>query len=402
MRQQKAILNQFAVAVGLALALPACAFAAAQRTAQVNATQSALADLAVSATLLDAWRDYAFASLRPDFSWASGSDEPLRAPSLFERGRARMLPPASHFNGSVIESTPFHVAVTSTRLSDTPGYAPAGGNSLLPSHSAGLQRFVVAPSVSQRLGSVGSVSFSAIFAYQHFADLGLIASAPSPLNDFTSIAPQSTRTSDTSSGAGMRVDYTSPLSESVEWQFGMQSRINMDALDGYRGVYAEPGTVDIPGSANVGIGWALSPRLRFDAGVERVMYSQVTPFTSSALPPRFLALLSSSVSPVFAWQDLDVYSVAATLRDPSSGDWTLRYSTREQPMPTSVLLQQALPNASARNYELGYARGFGQRSTFRLSASYAPTDFILGVPLSYSVSHAGNQMQWEALWITNF
>ena len=132
------------------------------------------------------------------------------------------------------------------------------------------------------------------------------------------------------------------------------------------------------------------------------MYSQVAPFTSSALPSRFLALLSSSVSPAFAWQDLDVYSIGASWRDPVSGDWALRYSTREQPLPTSMLLQQALPSPSAHNYELDYARAFGQRSRLRISASYAPTDFILGVPLSYSVTHGGNQMQWEALWITSF
>jgi hypothetical protein len=402
MHRQKAILNQFAVAIGLALALPACALAAPGSAAQVSATQAALSDLAVSASLLDAWRDYAFASLRPDFSWASDGDEPIRAPSLFERGRARLLPPASHFNGSVIDSNPFHVVVSSTRVSDTAVNLPAGANSLLANHAAGLQRYVVAPSISQRLGSVGSVNVSAIFAYQHFAEVGLTPAVPYPAGDFASIAPPALRTSDTSSGAGLRVDYTNQLTNTVDWQLGVQSRINMDALNNYKGMYAEPGTFDIPASANVGLGFALTPGIRLDAGVERVMYSQVTPFTSSALPPRFLALLSSSISPTFAWQDLDVYSIGASVRDGTNGDWTLRYSTREQPVPTSVLLQNALPNASARNYELGYAHGFGDRSSFRLSASYAPTDFILGVPLSYSVSHAGNQMQWEALWITSF
>jgi len=41
-------------------------------------------------------------------------------------------------------------------------------------------------------------------------------------------------------------------------------------------------------------------------------------------------------------------------------------------------------------------------SRLRLSAAYAPTDFVVGLPLSYTVSNGGNQMQWEALWITTF
>ena len=403
MRRQKAILKLLVASVGLALASAATpAFASASgNTTRQNASYAALSDLAASATLIDAWRDYALASLRPDFSWASDADEPVRAPSLFERGRARLLPPASHFNGSIIESTPLHVAVSSTRTSDTPMYLPASGETLLPNHGPGLQRYVIAPSISQRLGNVGSVAFSAIFAYQHFAEIG-----PAPVNaiagDFAPLAPQSLRTSDTSSGAGLRVDYTSSINDTINWQAGAQSRINMDALNNYRGLYAEPGTFDIPASTNIGLGLALAPGLRLDGGVERVMYSQIAPFTSSALPSRFLALLSSSVSPVFAWQDLTVYSVGASWRDDKAGDWSLRYSTREQPLPTSPLLQSALPTPSSRNYEFAYARTFGAQSSLRLSASYAPTDFVLGVPLSYSVSHGGNQMQWEALWVTNF
>jgi hypothetical protein len=132
------------------------------------------------------------------------------------------------------------------------------------------------------------------------------------------------------------------------------------------------------------------------------MYSQVAPFTSSALPSRFLALLSSGASPVFAWQDLDVYSIGGLWHDPQFGDLSVRYSTREQPLPTSPLLQEALPAISPRNVEIGYARGFGQNSTLRLTAAYVPNEYIPGIPQSYSLAKGGNQFEWGALWITSF
>ena len=47
-------------------------------------------------------------------------------------------------------------------------------------------------------------------------------------------------------------------------------------------------------------------------------------------------------------------------------------------------------------------RPFGDSSRLHVSASYAPTDYVLGVPLSYTVAHGGNQFQWEALWMTSF
>jgi hypothetical protein len=119
MRQQKAILRYLAASIGLALAMPLCASAAAATNGKAGASYAALADIAASATLIDAWRDYAFASLRPDFSWASDADETIRAPSIFERGRARLLPPSSHWwlpierlrarrNSSVRTDTPLY------------------------------------------------------------------------------------------------------------------------------------------------------------------------------------------------------------------------------------------------------------------------------------------------------
>lgn len=402
MRRQRTHARNLFTAIAIGLALSPCAFATpSDAAAQARVASSALTDLAVSASLIDAWRDYALASLKPGFSWASDGDEPIRAPSLFDRGRGRVATPASHFHGTAVDSNPFHVAMMSSRVSDTPLYSAVGPSAFLQDSRPGLQRYIIAPSISQHLDSFGTVSVSAIIAYQHLADIGWTPANATSMA-FPSATPQGARSTDSSSGAGLRVDYSSPLTDRVSWQVGAQSRVNMDSFAAYRGIYAEPGTFDIPASANFGLGFAVTQQLQFDAGVERVMYSQIAPFTSSALPSRFLALLSSSVSPVFAWQDLDVYSIGALWRNPELGDLSVRYSTREQPLPTSPLLQQALPTISPRNVEVGYARGVGQNSSLRLMAAYVPKEFIPGVPQTYSLSNGGNQVEWGALWITSF
>lgn len=387
-------------AIAISLAVSPCAFAT-QSDGSAPAPSTALTDLAVSVSLIDAWRDYALASLKPDFSWASDGDGPVHAPSLFDRGRGRLTAPASHFHGSAVDSSPFHVAMLSNRVSETPLYTSSNPTGLFQDSVPGLQRYIIAPSLTQRVGNYGSVSVSAIFAYQHLADIGWTP-ANVTSTDFPSTTPQALRSSDTSSGAGVRVDYTSSLSDRVSWQFGVQSRVNMDSFASYRGIYAEPGTFDIPASTNLSLGFALTQHMQFDVGVERVMYSQIAPFTSSALPSRFLALLSSSVSPVFAWQDLDVYSIGSTWRDPEFGDLSIRYSTREQPLPTSPLLQQALPAISPRNVEVSFAHALGENSTLRLMAAYVPNEYIPGIPQSYSLSQGGNQFVWGALWLTSF
>ncbi|HZP67332.1 MAG TPA: hypothetical protein VFB32_13610, partial [Rudaea sp.] len=107
----------------------------------------------------------------------------------------------------------------------------------------------------------------------------------------------------------------------------------------------------------------------------------------------------------FAWQDLNVYSIGWSLLDDSSGLWTLRYSTREQPMPTSPLLQIALaPYMSSHDIEFAFSHPFGAASNLRFAATYAPTQFLLGGPTSYSLRNnfGSSQLEYEALWTTRF
>ena len=386
------------------LSLPFSFAHAASGELRTSADASTLAQLASSQSVLDAWRDYALLDLMPEFSWADHRAPALSAPSLFNRGNAHLAPPPSHFTGQPINPPAVQVAFVKSKVSDTPVFVASDATSLLQEYTPGLQRYVIAPSVSQRWGDHSALSFSAIFAYQRFAGLGLGIDSV-PLQDYFGPAPSySLRENSGSYGSGMRVDFNSALSEQLSWQVGYQSRVNMDAFNNYRGVYSEPGSFDIPASANVGLGYAPMPRLKFDLGVERVMYSQIAPFTSNALPTRFLVQLGSHISPSFAWQNLDVYSVGATWQDPADSIWSLRYSTREQPLPTSRRLQTALePYLSDHDIEFAFARAFGERSSLHFAATYAPTQFVLGVPTSNNLrSDGGNQLEYELLWLTRF
>jgi len=401
MRRSTAKVKKLAGAIGLILSLP-FSFAVAAAPGDMR---SGLAQLAESQSILDAWRDYALADLTPAFSWAEKPAQATPAPSLFDRGNGRFAPPASRFAGAVVDPAPVQVAFVKSKVSDTPLFVAADASSLWQEYTPGLQRYVIAPSLSQRWGENSALSFSAIFAYQRFAGLGLGINSV-PVQDNAGIAtPDALHNNAGSYGSGMRVDFNSALTDRVSWQVGYQSRVNMDAFNNYRGVYSEPGSFDIPASANAGIGYALTPEFKFDLGVERVMYSQITPFTSYALPTRFLVLLGSEISPSFRWQNLSVYSIGGTWQSEDFGTWSLRYSTREQPLPTSALLQSALePYLSSHDVEFAFTRAFGSNSSLHLAATYAPTEFVLGLPTSNSLRNlnSGNQIEYEALWITRF
>lgn len=388
-----------ALSFGLALPFSFSALAAPTEGLPLEALQ-------VREDLQEQWRDYARATITPDFSWAETTL--AQVPSVLDRGYHRqgaqlatvMLGPHSAL-GIGLESG--WVGTKAAAMVTMPGGAPQ----LDP--GVGLRRTVLSPAYMQRVGESGQWSLAAVFAYQRFASPGIGPVAWNPTYDAfasmsASIAPGVA--DEVSYGRGVRLDVSDALTEQLRWSLGYQSRVNMDTFNRYRGVYADPGDFDIPSSARFGLDFFATPQLSLTFGVERVMYSEIRPFTSAALPRRFLALLGDATSPAFAWRDLIVYSLGGSWRS-DDGDFSLRYSTREQPMPTSTLLERLLDadqSGSGRTLELVLGRNTGPNSRFQLSASYAPYQYVLGAPTSNAARDEGrgSQIEFQALWGVNF
>ncbi len=353
-----------------------------------------------SNSALERWRSYALAGIIPDFSWAPDMQALANPPALFDNVKGIDLA-APSWSESAARTT-IQIDVSAGNVTDVPAFVARGARgALLPETNAGLDRYVVAPGVSQRWSEEGTWTVSAILAYQRFASLGMGSMAWKD----GYLPMGALRNPEGSFGTGIRFDMGNSIGELTRWKLGFQSRVNMDTFNNYRGVFSEPGDFDIPASADLGLAFAITPQLGLDFDVQHVLYNQITPFTSDSLPTRFLALLGDGTSPTFAWRDLTVYSVGWTWHHALSGDWQIRYSTREQPSPTSTLLQQALrTQLSTHSMELSFTRAFDNSSNLRIVASYAPNEYVLGVPTSYNVrdNYGGNQLEVEALWSHQF
>lgn len=349
-------------------------------------------------SVMQRWQEYARQSIQPDFSWAE-TDTPALAPQLLELATSRN---ARSTYAAVGRNALIGVSVRSGLVDDLPssrlgddGIVPR----LIPEARPGLHRYIVAPSYVRGWGDSGRWSVAALFAYQRFANatFGVDEAFDDELG-FT----QGPTTS--AYGRGVRVELSEMLGQRLRWTAGYQSRVNMDAFNSYRGVYADPGDFDIPASASLNLGVGVAPWLSFEFGLERVMYSDIRAFTSPTLPRRFLAALGSGASPVFEWDDLDVYSLTSVWHGNDLGDVALRYSTRTQPAPTSPLLDRLLGDVSRYSLDLSYSRWTGPNGQLRFITSYAPAQYLFGTPTNYAArnSLAGNQLEFEAVWATRF
>lgn len=381
-------------ALGITLTLPLSLAVGAQPLVVASSVVGA----ETQAQMPTRWRNYALSSISPAFAWAQTPDStlPQITDVLVDSGSlafalgalgtdAQSMITISVARGSVDERVNVLAMPKVEPFAELP--------------RIGLQRTVVAPSYLRKWGNDGSIGVTAVLAYQRFASLGLgeVAMAGDTL-----VWPA--LPGETSYGGGMRIDAGNRLGDNLDWTVAYQSRVNMDAFNTYRGVYSDPGQFDIPASFSFGVSYALSRSMAVDVGAQRVMYSDVTPFTNAALPRRFLALLGTSASPEFAWQDLDVYSAGLTYRNAVVGTLELRYSTRQQPQPTSALLRSALEADPAdHTVALGYMRATGRHASINLQAVYSSAPYFLGVP-SYRARNdttAGN-VEFEALWALRF
>lgn len=354
-----------------------------------------------ASSAMQRWHDYARQAIQPEFTWAEPTER-VAPPSVLDLMVASSSSSSAYVHAgrnSVLGVSVSAGAVngTSSRFRNDDAVLQRA----LPDDGR-LQRYVVAPSYTQGWGANGYWSVSALFAYQRFANATLGAGQ---FDAYALPLAASDRPREVSYGRGVRLEAGEALTERVRWTTSYQSRVNMDAFSTYVGVYSDRADFDIPASAGFGLDFAATSSLTFGVDAERVMYSEIRPFTSQGLPRRFLAALGSGVSPDFRWDDLTVYSANAQWRSAALGDFGLRYSSRTQPAPTSRLLDQLLGDVSQYSVDLSYVHYTGDNGQLRFVASYAPTQYLLDTPRLRTLGRnalADNRMEYEMVWAMRF
>lgn len=362
------------------------------------------AEAVESSDSLGAWRDYAARGVTPDFAWAARASAEAVEPRVLNDqfdARSALMPKLSF----AANAPGVGISVSRAFASETPSAENGGFAAQSFSRAgAGLERTFIMPTLTRAVGETTSVTGALVIAYQQFATPGLGSTSVSVL--LPSAAPGTFNPgafNETSVGSAVRLEVEERLADSLTLHTAFQSKLDMQAFQNYRGVFADPGDFDVPAIASVGLGWTPTARHRFGFDVQHVMYSDVNTFTSSALPTRFLSLLGDGATPDFAWRDLTVYGVDWSWQMSARDAIKLRYSTQLQPEPSSELLYQALEDDfTDNNFALGFTHRFDRMGALRLAASYAPSQYFLGNYSYADRDHSGDHVEVEAVWSIAF
>lgn len=344
---------------------------------------------------MDAWRDYARASLTPDFDWVEQA--PVAAPSMM--GRALMSHSAL-FASAWDDSgrTPIQVNVSTTISGDSPQRNSSFGalrDIDLP--QAGLVRKVVSAGIQHSLSDQSRFTAGIVLATQQFASFGL----GTEVVDTYGAGYQDL--SESRSGSGVRVGYERDLNDQLSIGTQVQSKVNMEAFQSYRGFFADPGDFDLPARASLTARWQPLPYADFSVSAQRIFYSDLIAFSSRSLPTSILSLLNDGSQPQLTWRDLDVLSLDVGFDLSAADRVTVTYSTQQQPEPSSRVLLQAFSELlTDNNYALGYEHQFARAGKLRFAASYAPTEYYLGNVSALQTNIVGSQVEAEAVWRFDF
>ncbi len=348
---------------------------------------------------LGSWRGYTRQALMPEFGATLGfrfeidlgllaDHEHLLLPG-FAAGMSRAPEPSTR--------------ITLDLQAGPSGFSPFFGEKQVgyDASAPGLNRVLFAPGVQRQLSDDAAVNVSAVFANQRFASWGMGSWEAQDNLDYAYSDPS---LREATAGTGVRFGFTGELAEGVRLGLGYQSRIEMDAFENYRGVYAEPGDFDIPSSATVGLIVEAGERSSVYVDVQRVLYSDINAFTTAGLPDRFLSLLGDAGSPDFRWRDLTVDSLGWNFASSDRVDWHVQYSTRQEPAPTSDLLYQVLePELADSNVTFGLSRKTGRDARVDFNASYAASDYYLGpVSLGHRPEAEGDRFEFELRLVWEF
>ncbi len=359
---------------------------------------SLLLPCAASATdgSLAVWRAYAQQAVSPNYTWAAAGQ--VRPPSVLDVERGRLVQRTTNVVG--VAMSPFG-AVQIAAGNGNFGFDERREDSPL-RDTATFQASYKATTLVRPVGGDGALSLTAIAAHQRFATPGFGSDELSEAPPRIGVVRNGSQ--ETATGSGVRLALDRRLGDSLDWSLTLQSRLEMDAFKTYRGVYSEPGDFDIPGFLQGGLRWSPMARTEFGVDVRRVFYSEVDAFTTAALPVRFLALLGDGGSPEFAWRDLTVLSLEAARATGNGGRWSLRYSTQQQPRPTSAVLDRALSDQySDINVALGFEQNFGRFGELRFAASYSPASYFLGTAPYVQHNFSGDaQYEFDAQWRLRF
>ncbi len=248
-----------------------------------------------------------------------------------------------------------------------------------------LMQLMVAPYAAWQVAPAHSIGVAPVLAYQRFRAQGLQAFDNPGLS--TSPGNVTNRGYASSTGYGVRLGYHGNF-DTVSVGLAWASKVSMDELDKYKGLFAERGGFDIPSNFTAGIAWRPDAKWLLAIDWERIRYSDA----KSVSNPSALLLncfggdasscMGGSNGPGFGWKDIDVLKFGAQYAVNANLSLRAGYNRSENPIEAAdVTFNILAPGVVKDHYTVGATWRLDSRSEITAYGLYAANNQVSGASL---------------------
>jgi long-chain fatty acid transport protein len=152
-------------------------------------------------------------------------------------------------------------------------------------------------------------------------------------------------------GAGVRVGYMGKITPQLTIGAAYSSKIDMQKMNKYAGLFAEQGNLDLPENYNVGVAYKFTPDLTIALDYQRINYAGVAAIGNSSTVQ---TQLGTNAGPGFGWHDIDVWKLGAEYK--YNKNWTMRagWNHGDNPIQASdVMLNTIAPGVIKDHLTMG-------------------------------------------------
>jgi long-chain fatty acid transport protein len=201
-------------------------------------------------------------------------------------------------------------------------YAPlSNGNNLLGGTGrlgVDLMQLIIAPTAAYKIAPNHSIGISPLIGYQRFKAEGLQAFQPAAGANSAYVTNNGY---DDAYGFGVRIGYMGKITPDLTIGAAYASKVDMQTMNKYKGLFAEGGNLDLAENYNVGVAYKITPDLTMALDYQRINYSGVKSISNSSAN-FFTSTLGSANGAGFGWHDIDVWKLGAQYK--YNKNWTMR------------------------------------------------------------------------------
>ncbi|NOT16927.1 MAG: long-chain fatty acid transporter [Sulfuriferula sp.] len=193
-------------------------------------------------------------------------------------------------------------------------YAPlSNGNNLLGGQGrlgVDLTQLIIAPTAAYKIAPNHSIGISPLLGYQRFKAEGLQAFGLQNVGY------------DDAFGAGVRIGYMGKLSPQLTVGLAYSTKVDMQKMTKYAGLFAEQGNLDIPENFNAGVAYKFTSDLTVALDYQRINYAGVAAIGNPSNAILSGIPLGANNGSGFGWKNIDVWKLGAQYK--YNKNWTMR------------------------------------------------------------------------------